>query len=141
MLSVRHNVLLFLNRKVSITGISSDENRKTPNRFTFFKVSTIRGSVHSVWKIGFFHVENCLAYVLRVLLVGRQKERTIDVSKELMALYTDYLVHEYGEDLDHDYIFINLKDSYFGHPLKYQSVLDLIRRLGKWTGITFTAHI
>ncbi len=33
----------------------------------------------------------------------------------LMALYTDYLVHEYGEDLDHDYIFINLKDSYFGH--------------------------
>ncbi|EZT64939.1 transposase A transposon Tn554 [Staphylococcus aureus C0676] len=58
-----------------------------------------------------------------------------------MALYTDYLVHEYGEDLDHDYIFINLKDSYFGHPLKYQSVLDLIRRLGKRTGITFTAHI
>nr|AEP69224.1 transposase A [Staphylococcus cohnii]AEX07582.1 transposase A [Staphylococcus cohnii]CAG29647.1 transposase A [Mammaliicoccus lentus] len=70
-----------------------------------------------------------------------KKERTIDVSKELMALYTDYLVHEYGEDLDHDYIFINLKDSYFGHPLKYQSVLDLIRRLGKRTGITFTAHI
>ena len=37
-------------------------------------MSTIRGSVHSVWKIGFFHVENCLAYVLRVLLVGRLRE-------------------------------------------------------------------
>ena len=70
-----------------------------------------------------------------------KKERKIDVSKELMALYTDYLVHEYGEDLEHDYIFINLKDSYFGHPLKYQSVLDLIRRLVKRTGITFTAHM
>jgi hypothetical protein len=32
-------------------------------------------------------------------------------------------------------------DSYFGHPLKYQSVLDLIRRLVKRTGITFTAHM
>ena len=30
---------------VSITGFSSDENRKTPNRSSFFKVSTIRGSV------------------------------------------------------------------------------------------------
>lgn len=70
-----------------------------------------------------------------------KKERTIDVSKELMGLYTDYLVHEYGEDLEHDYIFINLKNTYFGHPLKYQSVLDLIRRLVKRTGITFTAHM
>ncbi|EBN8864185.1 MULTISPECIES: tyrosine-type recombinase/integrase [Bacteria] len=70
-----------------------------------------------------------------------KKERTIDVSKELMGLYTDYLVHEYGEELEHDYIFINLKNTYFGHPLKYQSVLDLIRRLVKRTGITFTAHM
>lgn len=73
--------------------------------------------------------------------IKMRKKRTIDVSKELMALYTDYLVHEYGEDLEHDYIFINLKDSYFGHPLKYQSVLDLIKRLVKRTGIIFTAHM
>ena len=52
-----------------------------------------------------------------------------------MGLYTDYLVHEYGEDLEHDYIFINLKNTYFGHPLKYQSVLDLIRRLVKRTRV------
>ncbi|WP_410976533.1 tyrosine-type recombinase/integrase [Bacillus pacificus] len=70
-----------------------------------------------------------------------RKGRTIDVSKELMALYTDYLVHEYGDDLDHDYVFINLKKSYFGQPLKYQSVLDLIRRLIKRTGISFTPHM
>lgn len=58
-----------------------------------------------------------------------------------MALYTDYLVHKYGEDLEHDYIFINLKESYFWKTLKYQSILDLIRRLVKQAGITFTAHI
>ncbi|MGN4707045.1 tyrosine-type recombinase/integrase [Bacillus cereus group sp. MYBK194-1] len=70
-----------------------------------------------------------------------KKARTIDVSKEVMALYTDYLVHEYGEDLEHDYVFINLKNTYFGSPLKYQSVLDLVRRLAKRTGVTFNVHM
>ena len=32
---------------VSITGFFGEENRKTPNRSTFFKVSTIRGSVQN----------------------------------------------------------------------------------------------
>jgi integrase/recombinase XerD len=70
-----------------------------------------------------------------------RKERVIHVSKELMALYTDYLVHEYCEELDHDYVFIVLKETYYGQPLKYQSVLDLIRRLNKRTGISFTPHM
>jgi len=70
-----------------------------------------------------------------------RKERTIHVSKELMALYTDYLVHEYFDELDHDYVFIALKEAYYGKPLKYQSVLDLIRRIVKRTGIEFTAHV
>lgn len=69
-----------------------------------------------------------------------RKGRTIHVSKELMALYTDYLVYEYGEDLEHDYVFISLKDKYYGEPLKYQSVLDLVRRIVKRTGIEFTPH-
>ena len=55
-----------------------------------------------------------------------RKERTIHVSKELMSLYTDYLVYEYSEELEHDYVFISLKEGYFGKPLKYQSVLDLV---------------
>lgn len=60
-----------------------------------------------------------------------RKARVIHVSKELMSLYTNYLVHEYCEDLEHDYVFITLKDSHYGQPLKYQSALDLIRRLVK----------
>lgn len=70
-----------------------------------------------------------------------RKERVIHVSKELMALYTDYLVHEYCEELEHDYAFITLKETYYGFPLKYQSVHDLIRRLNKRTGISFTPHM
>ncbi|OTN81941.1 transposase A [Enterococcus faecium] len=70
-----------------------------------------------------------------------RKERTIHVSKELMSLYTDYLVYEYSEELEHDYVFISLKEGYFGKPLKYQSVLDLVRRIVKKTGIEFTSHM
>src|SRR5690625_4614128 len=41
----------------------------------------------------------------------------------------------------HDYVFISLKEGYFGKPLKYQSVLDLVRRIVKRTGINFTPHM
>lgn len=49
-------------------------------------------------------------------------------------------MHEYYDELEHDYVFIALKESHFGQPLKYQSVLDLVRRLNKRTGIVFTPH-
>ncbi|HAQ4176252.1 TPA: tyrosine-type recombinase/integrase, partial [Staphylococcus aureus] len=45
------------------------------------------------------------------------------------------------EELEHDYVFISLKEGYFGKPLKYQSVLDLVRRIVKRTGIEFTSHM
>ena len=49
-----------------------------------------------------------------------------------MALYTDYLVYEYGEDLEHDYVFISLKEGYFWETTKStKSVLDLVRRIVK----------
>jgi len=70
-----------------------------------------------------------------------KKERIVDVGKDLMSLYTDYLVYEYGEELHHDYVFINLKKNYYGQPLKYQSVLDFVKRLSKRTGVVFTPHI
>lgn len=70
-----------------------------------------------------------------------RKERIIQVSKELMALYTNYLIYEYSEDLNHDYVFISLMEKYFGKPLTYQAVSDLIRRLVKNTGIDFSPHM
>lgn len=73
--------------------------------------------------------------------IKNKKERVIHLSKELMGLYTMYLVHEYGDELDHDYVFINLRGPNFEQPLKYQSVADLAKRLSHRTGIDFTLHI
>lgn len=73
--------------------------------------------------------------------IKNKKERIIHISKELMGLYTKYLVHEYGEELDHDYVFINLRGPNLGKPLKYQSMADLVKRLSHRTEIGFTLHL
>lgn len=72
--------------------------------------------------------------------VKGKNERIVHVTKELMGLYTQYLVHEYLDNLNHDYIFINLSGPNKGHPLKYHSVADLVKRISKKTGIDFNLH-
>lgn len=72
--------------------------------------------------------------------IKNKKERVVHVTKELMGLYTQYLVHEYLDELEHDYVFVNLRGPNVGQPLKYQSVADLVKRLYKRTGIEFTLH-
>ena len=68
------------------------------------------------------------------------EENRIDVSKELMHLYTDYLLTEYG-DIDSDYVFINLWGGEIGKPIQYITIIDIFKRLGKKTGIKITPHI
>jgi len=63
----------------------------------------------------------------------------IDVSQDLMQLYTDYLITEYG-DIDSDYVFINLWGGETGKPLQYSAIIDQFRRLRKKTGIGITPH-
>ncbi len=63
----------------------------------------------------------------------------IDVSKDLIALYTDYLLKEYG-NLDSDYVFINLWGGKIGSPMKYGSVKTFFERLIKKTGISLSPH-
>lgn len=72
--------------------------------------------------------------------IKNKKERIIHVTRELMGLYTNYLVHEYCEELNHDYVFINLRGQNIGQPLKYHSVADLVKRISKRTGIDFNLH-
>lgn len=72
--------------------------------------------------------------------VKNKKARSVHISKELMGLYTDYLVHEYNEELEHDYIFINLRGPNLGQPLKYHSVSDLVKRIVHNTEIEFNLH-
>ncbi len=59
---------------------------------------------------------------------------TIHVPADLMALYTDYLVQEFGET-ESDYVFVNLWDGQIGAPMKYPTIADLFTRLGKKAGI------
>ena len=67
-------------------------------------------------------------------------ERAVDVFPSLMALYTRYLVDEYG-DLDSDYVFINLWEGRIGAPMTYATVVALFLRLQRRTGIYARPHM
>jgi len=68
----------------------------------------------------------------------------IDVSKELMGLYSEYLQEEFmeilGDDFS-DYVFVNLWDGKIGRPMTYNNVMALFRRLKRKTGIAIHPHI
>lgn len=66
---------------------------------------------------------------------------TIHVSKELMALYGEYLTTEYPEDIDSDYLFVNIWEGRVGYPLTYSTVQALFRRLSKAIGVRATPHM
>jgi integrase/recombinase XerD len=66
--------------------------------------------------------------------------RTIHVSKDLMGLYAEYLINEYPDTLDSDYVFVNLKGD-VGKPLKYASINSLFKRLVCKTGIQVYPHL
>lgn len=68
-------------------------------------------------------------------------ERIIHVSKDLMKLYTDYLIEEYPEDIDSDYVFVNIWEGERGTPMTYAAVDSLFRRLSKKTGIDAHPHL
>lgn len=68
-------------------------------------------------------------------------DRVIHVSKELMRLYSDYLIEEYPEDLDSDYVFVNCWSEPLGTPMKKDNVNGLFRRLAKKTGIKAYPHL
>jgi integrase len=72
--------------------------------------------------------------------VKNQKTRTIHVSKELMKLYSIYLVEEYPEEIDCDYVFVNVKRN-IGSPLKVSNVHTLFNNLQKKTGIKVHPHL
>ena len=64
----------------------------------------------------------------------------VHVSKPAMALYANYLVHEYRE-ASHDYVFVNWWGGQVGSPMRYATVIDLFRQLSKRTGLKSTPHM
>lgn len=67
--------------------------------------------------------------------------RVVHVSKELMTLYSDYLIDEYPEDIDSDYVFVNIWDGQIGSPVAYSAVASLFNRLKKKTKIDARPHL
>jgi integrase/recombinase XerD len=68
-------------------------------------------------------------------------ERVIHVSRDLMKLYSNYLIEEYPEDIDCDYVFVNCWDGEVGQPMNYGAINGLFKRLAKKTGIQATPHL
>lgn len=67
--------------------------------------------------------------------------RVVHVSKELMTLYSDYLIEEYPEDVDSDYVFVNIWEGEIGNPMTYSAVASLFNRLEKKTGVDARPHL
>ena len=63
---------------------------------------------------------------------------------DLMSLYTDNLIDDLGAleaDALPDFLFVNLWEGERGRPMTYASVMSLVKRLVKRTGIQFTPHM
>ena len=69
------------------------------------------------------------------------QERTLHVSKELLKLYSNYLIDEYLDTVDSDYVFVNLWQGAIGSPMQYPAVNSLFRRLQKKTDIQVFPHL
>jgi integrase/recombinase XerD len=58
-----------------------------------------------------------------------------------MVLYADYLTNEYPEDIDSDYLFVNIWEGRIGHPMTYSTIQALFTRLSKETGFKVHPHM
>lgn len=74
---------------------------------------------------------------------AKSGERTVHIGMDLIRLYSDYLIEEYPEDIDSDYVFVSIwsHTSEKGLPMTYANVNGLFRRLSKKTGIEVSAHL
>ena len=67
----------------------------------------------------------------------------VNVSKDLMRLYIQYLESEFIEILKDefsDYVFVNLWNGKIGSPMTYSNIMALFCRLKRKTGIAVTPH-
>ena len=74
---------------------------------------------------------------------AKSGSRKVHVDQKIMKLYSEYLIEEYPEDVDSDYVFVVIwsHEIESGTPLKYSAIDSLFRRLSKKTGIHTTAHL
>jgi integrase/recombinase XerD len=67
-------------------------------------------------------------------------DRVIHVSKELMRMYSTYLINEYPE-VNSDYVFVNCWQKPLGEPISKSNVDNLFTRLALKTGVKAYPHL
>lgn len=67
--------------------------------------------------------------------------RTIDVSPELVNLFSEYVTAYFSDEVDTNHVFIKLAGANQHHPMDYPDVVSLFRRLRGKTGIYVSAHM
>jgi integrase/recombinase XerD len=68
-------------------------------------------------------------------------ERIIPVNIDLMRLYSNYLIDEYPENADCDYVFVNIKSGQIGEPMKVNRAKALFQDLSKKALIHVSPHL
>ena len=87
--------------------------------------------------------KNEIAIVKRENINGARvkgEERVVNVSKQLMIVYNNYLIEEYPQ-VNSDYIFVNIWKGEVGRPLNYKALNQLFEQLKKKTGIHVYPHL
>lgn len=106
---------------------------------TGMRVGEALGLRHSDWSIPQRHVTVVARSNDNGARAKSFQPRTVPVNSALLRLCADYLHEEY-EDLDSDYVFVNLWGGWRGHPMTYSGLYDLVERLRKRTGVDFSPH-
>lgn len=101
--------------------------------------------------LGLRHEDMCTSGDNHICIIPRQnangarpKTRNpyiIHTTKELMQLYSEYLINEYPETIDSDYVFVNIWRGQRGQPITYSTVQAFFRSIGQATGITVYPHL
>lgn len=75
--------------------------------------------------------------------VKSNAERIVGVTPKLTKLYADYLIHDYPDEIDCDYVFVNIYSSSveIGTPMTYNGVSSLFNRISTSTEIEVTPHL
>jgi integrase/recombinase XerD len=72
--------------------------------------------------------------------VKNNAERVLNVSKEVMQAYEDYLIDEYP-DIEPDFVLVNIWGGEVGEPMNYRSLNHMLKQLQKKTGIYVYPHL
>jgi integrase len=69
------------------------------------------------------------------------EKRKVFVQPETMNLFQDYICEVHSDDIDTNFVFINLQGKNKGYPLKDWAVRSLVKRIKKKINIDFTPHM